>query len=51
MGVKFGTKINVKHGFKRLDRISNELIKSTSESIEDIIKNIRGYAIRLERRS
>ena len=51
MGIKFGTKIKVKHNFKRFDTINNKLIGSTSESIEDIIKNIRGYAIRLEKRS
>lgn len=51
MGIKFGAKIKVKHNFKRFDTISNRLIKSTSESIEDVLKNIRGCAIRLERRS
>lgn len=47
MGIRFGAKIKVKHNFKRFDAISNRLIKSTTESIEDVIKNIRGYAIRL----
>lgn len=51
MGIKFGAKIKVKHNFKRFDAINHKLIESTSESIEDVIKNIRGYAIRLERRS
>ncbi len=51
MGIKFGAKMKVKHNFKRFNTISDKLIKSTSESIEDVLKTIRGYAIRLERRS
>ncbi len=49
MGIKFGAKIKVKGDFKRFDRISNGLFESTLESVEDVLKNIRGYAIRLER--
>lgn len=49
MGIS--VKFKVKHHFKRLDRISNKLMESTAEGIEEVIKNIRGYAIKLERRS
>ncbi len=49
MGIS--VKFKMKHNFKRLDRITSQLVGSVSESIEDVIKNIRGYAIRLERRS
>lgn len=51
MGIKFGAKIKVKHNFKRFDTINHKLTESTLESIEEVIRNIRGYAIRLERRS
>lgn len=34
---------------KKLNRIIKELPKKVEESIEDILKNIQGYAIRLEK--
>lgn len=42
-------------GFDRLDKKINKIVKEMpkriEESIEDILKNIQGYAIKLERRS
>lgn len=45
----FNVKIKVKHNFKRLNAICSQLTNTVSESIEDVLKNIQGYAIRLER--
>lgn len=42
-------KIKVKHNFKKFDKISSQMARTVAESIEDILKNIQGYAIRLER--
>ncbi len=42
-------KINVKHNFKKIDKIVSELPRKISESVEEILKNIQGYAIKLER--
>ncbi len=47
MGIS--VKFKVKHKFKRFETIGNKLITSTSKGIEDVLKNIRGYAIKLER--
>lgn len=36
---------------KKISTIIKELPNKTQESIEDILKNIQGHAIRLEKRS
>ena len=41
--------IKTKHNFKKVQNIISEMPKTIKESIEDILKNIRGYAIRLEK--
>lgn len=41
--------IKVKHNFKNIKAISNKLPQIAKEITEDVIKNIRGYAIKLER--
>lgn len=47
--IKFDCKINVKHNFERLNALQSSLPETIKESVEDILKNIQGYAIRLER--
>lgn len=49
MGIKFNCKIKVKHDYKKIDTIIKGLPDLAHESLEDILKNIRGYAIRLEK--
>ena len=41
--------IKVKHNYKRINNIIKELPKLATEITEDILKNIQGYAIRLEK--
>ena len=52
MGIKISCKIK---GIDRLERKINKIIKElpkkVEESLEDILKNIQGYAIKLENRS
>lgn len=36
---------------KKLKKIITNLPKKVEESIEDVLKNIQGYAIKLEKRS
>ena len=47
--MKFNCEIKVKHNYKNIDAIVKKLPNAISESIEDILKNIQGYAIRLEK--
>lgn len=44
-------KIKVKHNFKNINTIIQKLPQTISDSVEEILKNIRGYAIKLEKRS
>lgn len=44
-----GCKIKVKHNFKKMDTIIEKMPQIASEFTEDILKNMRGYAIRLEK--
>lgn len=48
MGIKIGAKIKVKHNYKKFEQIGDRLGDCVGNSIEDVLKNIRGYAIRLE---
>lgn len=41
--------IKVKHNFKNIKAISNKLPQIAKEITEEVIKNIQGYAIRLEK--
>ncbi len=45
----FKCEIKVKHNYKRISNIIKELPKLATEITEDILKNIQGYAIRLEK--
>lgn len=43
--------IKVKHNYKRINAIIDKLPKAGEESLEEILKNIRGCAVRLEHRT
>ena len=47
--IKIETKVKVKHNYKKISKISQMLPKILPQITEDILKNIRGYAIKLER--
>lgn len=47
--MRLDCKIKVKHNFKKINEIQNKLPQIAKESLEDVLKNIRGYAIRLEK--
>jgi len=49
--INFNCNIKVKHNFKNIDAIIQKLPQTISNSVEEILKNIRGYAIKLEKRS
>lgn len=49
MGIKLGCKIKIKHNYKNIEKIQKGIVKTATESLQDVLKNIRGYAIRLER--
>ena len=43
--------IKVKHNYRKMESLPNKLINKVQESLEGFLNNIRGYAIRLERRT
>ena len=47
--ISFDCKIRVKHNFKNINTITQKLPQVAKEITEDVLKNIRGYAIRLEK--
>ena len=47
--ISFGCNIKVKHNFKNIDAIVQKLPQTAKVITEDVLKNIRGYAIRLEK--
>lgn len=49
--IRFDCNIKVKHNFKNINTIIKKLPQTISESVEDVLKNIRGYAIKLEKRT
>lgn len=49
MSIKLNCEIKVKHNFKKIEKIIQELPKTIEQSIEDVLKNIQGYAIKLEK--
>lgn len=46
--INFDCNIKVKHNFKNIKAISNKLPQVAKEITEEVLKNIQGYAIRLE---
>ncbi len=49
MGIKLSCKINVKHNYKNIKKIEEHITGVVAEALKDVLKNIRGYAIRFER--
>ena len=49
MGIKISAKAKVKHNYKKFNKISDMLPQTLPEITKDILKNIRGYAIKFER--
>lgn len=49
MGIKLSAKVKVKHNYRNLKKISEILPKMLPDLTTNILKNIRGYAIRLEK--
>lgn len=47
MGIK--VKVKVKNNFTKFDKINNEISGVVAKGIEDVLKNIRGCAIKLEK--
>lgn len=47
--IKLNCEFKVKHNFKNINAIIQKLPQNISESVEDVLKNIQGYAIRLEK--
>ena len=47
--INFNCNIKVKHNFKNINAITQKLPQIVKEITEDVLKNIRGYAIMLEK--
>lgn len=47
--IKFNCNIKVKHSFKNIERIAQNLPTIAQEVTEEVLNNIRSYAIRLEK--
>lgn len=47
--INFSCDIKVKHNFKKINAITQKLPQVAKEIAEDVLNNIRGYAIKLER--
>lgn len=47
--MKLSCEVKVKHNFKNIHNIIKNLPQFATESVENILKNIQGYAIRLEK--
>lgn len=47
--MKLNCEIKVKNNFKNFEKLKNKLVETVQESIEEVLKNIRGYAIKLEK--
>ena len=47
--INFNYNIKVKHNFKNINAITQKLPQTAKLITEDVLKNIRGYAIRLEK--
>ena len=49
--INFNCNIKVKHNFKNIDAIIKKLPQTAKMATEDVLKIIRGYAIKLEKRT
>jgi len=47
--VKISCKVKAKYDYKRIEKLQKGLPKAIKDSVEDILNNIRGCAIRLEK--
>lgn len=47
--ISFNCNIKIKHSFKNIKAITQRLPEVAKEITEDVLKNIQGYAIRLEK--
>lgn len=47
--INFNCNIKVKHNFENINAIMQKLPQTAKTITEDVLKNIRGYAIRLEK--
>lgn len=47
--MKFDCQIKVKHNYKKINQIINDLPKMPKQTVEAILKSIQTYAIRLEK--
>lgn len=47
--IKINCSIKPKYNYKKIQQLEKRLPKTIEESIEDVIKNIQGYAIKLEK--
>lgn len=47
--ITFGCKVKIKHNFKYIKNIIRNLPKIAEQSVEDVLKNIRTQAIKLEK--
>lgn len=47
--MKLNCEIKVKNNFKNFEKLKNKLVETVQESVEEVLKNIRGYAIKLEK--
>ena len=49
MGIRLQAKVKVKHNYKNIQKISEGLSKRLPDALEDVLKNMKGYAVRLEK--
>lgn len=47
--MKFDCKVKIKHNYKNINSIIQKLPQTINESLEEVLKNIRGYAIKFEK--
>ena len=47
--MKINCEVKAKYNYKRIENIIRNLPQFSTDCIEDILKNIQGYAIRLEK--
>lgn len=49
MAIKLNAKVKVKHGYKKIDNVFDKLPKILEDATKEILQNIKGYAVRLEK--
>lgn len=47
--MKFNCSVKVKHNYKKINAIYKRLPQMATDILKDVLENIRGYAIRLEK--